>query len=511
MDFDGKNRPYWYEHADTTNFPHLMENASCDTAVIGGGITGLTAALALSQAGHDVILIDLNRIGRGTTGHSTGHLDNHYDIGLTNLVKYFGLSAARTFIHAKRHAIDCIEDWNKSYRLDSDFQRIGGCYYAEDADGVQAVQDEIDAANKLELNMTACNTAPLPFETAKAMCLPEQARFLPMVYVLALSRFIFLLGGRIYEMTRMEDFHEQHGKILIETTHGRIEANHLILAGHTSLTGKLSLQSRIFPHMSFVIAAQVEDEIEDALYWDTHEPYFYTRIASTQEPRLLIIGGADRQTGDDKEEDPFQTLEAYARQRYRVSAVPSRWSHEYFTSADGLPFVGRVPWADRVYVAAAYSGDGLTLGTAAGLLLSDIIAGRDNPLAEVLSPERVKPGVAGPKVAHFVTHIGRHFVKDRISHYEYSVEAIPPGEGRLIKIEDHVHAVYKDAEGKTTVMSPVCRHMGCIVHWNRFEQTWDCPCHGGRYNCYGHVFTGPPRNPLKREPAKVLEARTALH
>lgn len=509
MELDGQHEPLWYEQTDKTRYPHLMENASCDVAIVGGGITGLTAALSLCQAGRDVILIDLNRIGHGTTGHSTGHLDNHYDIKLKNLINHFGLAAARTFINAKRQAIAQIEQWDSHYRLDCDFRRIPGYYYTEKNEDIHIVDDELTSARRLELSASALNHAPLPFDTKKAMCLPDQARFAPLAYVMALSRFIFLLGGRIYENTRMEDFHDSDGKVMIETTHGKIEANALILAGHTSLTGKVSLQTRIFPRLSYVIAAEVEDEIEDALYWDTHDPYYYTRIASESRRDLVVIGGADQSPGEEKEANPFGVLEDYARRRYRVRSIEKQWSHEYFDSADGLPFVGRVPWSDNVYVAAAYSGDGLTLGTAAGLLLSDVISGKDNPLADILSPERVKPGVSAPKVARFMTHIARHYVKDRIADYEDNVEAIQPGQGSLVKIEDQVHAVYRDTEGRLIAMSPVCRHMGCIVQWNAVEQTWDCPCHGGRYDCYGNIFMGPPRKPLKRESLKVLEVKAA--
>lgn len=507
MEANAKHEPFWFERADSMTFPHLMENASCDVAIVGGGITGLTAALSLCQAGKDVILIDLNRIGRGTTGHSTGHLDNHYDQKLKNLVTHFGLPAARTVINAKRQAIRHIEHWNTLYRLNCGFRRVPGYFYAETEKSAGIVNDELSAANHLELDYSSREHAPLPFDTNKTMCLPEQARFSPLAYVMALSRFIFLLGGRIYENTRMEEFHEQDGKMLIETTHGKIEANSLILAGHTSLTGKVSLQTRIFPQLSYVIAVEVTDRIEDALYWDTDEPYHYTRIASDDRPDLLIIGGADQHPGGQRNENPFEKLEAYARQRYRVRSVQQYWSHEFFNSADGLPFVGRVPWSDNIYVAAAFSGDGLTFGTMAGTLLCDLIVGRDNPVAKILSPERVKPGVMAPKVAKFMTHIARHYVKDRMASYEEDPDAIPAGEGRLLKVEDQVHAVYRHTDGELTAMSPVCRHMGCIVHWNPDEKTWDCPCHGGRYDCFGNVIMGPPRKPLKRESLKVIEAR----
>jgi len=505
MESAAKHQPFWYEQADTTSFPHLMENASCDVAIVGGGITGLTAALCLSQAGQNVILVELNKIGRATTGHSTGHLDSHYDIGLKELMDRFGLSAARAVINAKQNAISDIEKWDADYRLESGFKRVPGYYYTEKESDVQIVEDEISAAGDLQLDINAGAASPLPFAFKKSMCIAQQARFSPIAYVIALSRFIFLLGGRIYEHTRMEDFHEKDGKILIETTYGKIETQNLILAGHTALTGKMSLQTRIFPRLSYVIAASVDDRVEDALYWDTNDPYFYTRIASDLRPDLLIIGGADQRLGHEQADDPFRILEDYARRRYSVRSIENFWSHEFFDSADGLPFVGRVPWSERVYVAAAYSGDGLTMGTAAGRLLSDLITGRDNPLMGVLAPDRVKPGVAASKIARFMTGIARYYVKDRITKYETNPDAVPPGEGRLVKMEDQIYAIYRDADGRLTVMSPICRHMGCIVHWNGIEQTWDCPCHGGRYDCCGNVLVGPPRKPLKRVALKVSQ------
>ncbi|HBG27060.1 MAG: hypothetical protein A2Y10_08415 [Planctomycetes bacterium GWF2_41_51] len=496
---DYKHQPYWFNQVNETNFPHLTENIKCDAAVVGGGISGLTAAMLLCEANFNVVLIEMNTLRNGTTAFSTGHLDNYYDQEYCKLIKHYGLGAAKTVIHAKADAVTLIESLAAKYNIECDFKRIAGYLYSENEKDNKAIEEEHDCASKIDISTSIQTNNPLPFPKFKSLLFQNQARFSPLAYLTGLAKAFTSSGGRIFEHTTMKEFEEKNDKVLITTSTSTIEAGKLILAGHTSLTGKINIQPRIYPMLSFVIGVEADSKIEDALYWDTDVPYHYTRIASTQDENLLIIGGADYHVGSKPDSrESFENLKEYANQRYKVKSIPYYWCSEYFESADGLPYAGFVPGSENVLVLASYSGDGLTFGSASAKLVSDLVLKRENPLAAIFSPSRIKLLLSMPKLTKEIGHVIKHFVGDRIFNYEEDIEKLKPEEGALMRIKNQTCAVYKDKDGKTHVFSASCRHMGCIVQRNNNEQSWDCPCHGGRYDSYGNVIVGPPREALKK-------------
>lgn len=495
---DAEHKAAWYEGVELPRYGELDRNVRCRAAVVGAGITGLTAAMSLALAGAETVVIDMGHVGWGTTGHSTGHLDSYYDGGYRRLLCRFGKEAAGRLIRAKRAAIDHIGMWVSEFGIDCDFVRVPGYLYSERQKD-RTAEDEHEAAVEMDTAAELVEPAPLSLVSGSALRLEGQGRFSPLKYVAGLARAFVERGGSIYESTRMHDLEDLHGLVRVRAGGYTVVAERLILAGHTSLVGKMTIQPRIYPMQSFVIAAEVGEQIKDALYWDTESPYHYTRILSSDRPRTLIIGGADRHTGSGGDmRQSFRELDEYARRRYSVERITHRWSHEFFEPADGVPYAGRAPRTDNVYTAAAFSGDGLTLGTVSGLLAADLVLERENALAKILSPERVKPLASAGRVGKTLTGTLKHFVGDRLASYGDSAEDIEAGSGALIREQGKLYAVYKDAAGEVEVLSPVCRHMGCIVQWNNAAETWDCPCHGGRYDKHGNVIMGPPREPLEK-------------
>jgi glycine/D-amino acid oxidase-like deaminating enzyme/nitrite reductase/ring-hydroxylating ferredoxin subunit len=509
MDPAGANRSFWMEGAALPTYPVLSDDTSADVAVVGGGITGLTAALRLCQAGRSVCLIEMNRIGSGTTGSSTGHLDGYTDQTIGGLIRAFGEEKARIALHAKRSAIDHIERWDRELNLQCQFRRIPAYLYCEEEADVETLKNEYANARQLGLTVDMQRHAPLPFGTALALMFPDQGRFDPLAYVKGLARAVAEASGRIFENTRAEKIWEEGGKARIETNHGTITANDLILAGHAPLLGTFTVEPRAMPYQSYVLGVRVLNDIPDALYWDTARPYHYTRRATDADPRLLIVGGADHHTGVQIDTaERFRELERHFRHRLRVESASYRWSHEFFETADGAPYIGRVPGYEHVYMGAAYSGDGLTFGTVAGIVNSDLILGRENAAAAVFDPGRIKPLSTVRRLTGNLLHMAKHFVGDRLMGADFdSVDEIAPGQGGLVTVEGERLAVYRDEHGGVHMLSPVCRHMGCYVHWNSAEKTWDCPCHGGRYDAYGNVIMGPPKHSLHERTPVAAESR----
>ena len=503
-----ENTPLWSRDSDHTSYPPLTGDAECDVAIVGGGIAGLTAGLLLQREGKQCVVLEMRRVGGATTGFSTGHLDHHIEIGLPALIQKHGVENARQVIDAKRDAIATIERLSSDGDIDCDFRRVPTYYYAATSDDISVIDEDRASAAEIGMGVERVADVPLPFETFGGVRLESQARMSPLAYVSGLAEVFVREGGTIHEGTRVEsheevkDPAENHGRnVRVGTDRGVVSCDDLVLMGHAPIAGLFSMVSRAYPYQSYVLAVRVRDEIPDALYWDTHEPYRYMRWAKSEDPHLLVIGGADHRTGEcDDERTRFDMMEEYVRERYDVEGIEARWSHEFWEPADGLPYIGRVPRTEHTFTGTGFSGEGLTFGTVAAKLCSDLIVGRENALEAVLSPARIKLPASLGRLGPGILNMATRFIGDRLgaSDDAKSIDDVPRGEGRLVSHDEHGRiAVYRDDDGGVHAVSPVCRHLGCIVRWNTAERTWDCPCHGGRYDRYGKVMMGPPDRALE--------------
>jgi glycine/D-amino acid oxidase-like deaminating enzyme/nitrite reductase/ring-hydroxylating ferredoxin subunit len=491
---------FWQETSDTwaAHYPALDAALHVDVAVIGGGLTGLTAALHLRQAGRRVAVLESGHIGSGTTGFTSGHLDATTDTPLSRLILDFGEERAATIAAANREAIDQIELRCRQYN-NCEFSRIPSYQYTETADGLGKLQEQCAAGRKLGYRCWFTRQVPLPFPCVGAVQVEHQARFHPLHYLQQMAAELHALGGEVFENTAC--LPPQGGSPChVDTDGGRVTADAVVIATHSPFLGISQFEFRVFPYQSYVIAARVEDPPTDALYWDDADPYHYLRLASAADPTLVLIGGADHKTGHPGDERlRFEELENYAARRFAVRGIEQRWSAQYYAPADGLPHIGRVPGSDNLLMATGFAGTGLTWGTVAGSLIARMILGQRHPLEDILNPGRLTlMASTGEMVAENLDVI-RRFAVDRFTAPRSSEDEIAPGSGRVITQHGRTQAIYRDASGDLHRFSAVCTHAGCIVHWNEAEQTWDCPCHGGRFTAHGQRFAGPPAHDLAIE------------
>ncbi len=492
-------------------YPPLAGDADADVLILGGGITGVTAAEALYYAGRRVTLITMNRIAGGTTGYSTGHLDTTLDTPLSTLISRHGEDAVRQVLDAKRNAVDHIETLQQRYGYDADFQRLSAYQFAEPDQDADALGEEFDAARRLGLaaQEAPCDDVPLP--CSRAIRFDDQARHDPMRHTVRLAAALADRGVTIHEQTAMDRIVEgDDGQtVTVETARGTITARHVLCAGHASIWGTKSVQPRVYPWQSYVLTVRLADPLPDALFWDMADPYRYWRRAGHGDANLAVVGGFDHRTGDADAATPdrFADLEAYARARLDVAEVVHRWSHEFFETADGLPYVGHVPGMKRTLIATGFSGVGLTLGTLSGRLMADLTVHHDdlpaqggdyhNPLADALDPARIKPLASAVEAAKGLGYMAGHAVADKLGPADVGdPDALQPGQGAIVSGKGGKLAVYRDDDGNLTRRSATCTHLGCTVQWNAAEKTWDCPCHGGRYDHDGQPIAGPPSQAL---------------
>lgn len=481
--------------------PALEKGLAVDTLVVGAGITGLTTATVLSRAGARVAVVEAGRVASGTSGGTSAHFTEVPDISYSKLVDRLGEEGARTFARAYRTGLAWIEREIGADAIRCDFAAVPAFQYSEDEGDRERLQEEQEAAGRLGVAAEWAAEMPLPFATAGGIRFPRQAQLHPVRYLDGLARSFVAAGGLLFEHSRVTDWQEKDGgEVSVEAGPVTIRAGKLVLATHTPPNFN-PLQTELIPRRSYLLALRLRDEPPSGLFWDSDQPYHYFRSvpAPDRTLRLLLLGGEDHTTGHEKDTaERYRRLEAWARERFAVEAVEARWSAQLYEPADGLPYIGRSPFAERVFLATGFAGVGLSAGTMAGLLLADLVLERDNPWAKIFDATRVRPVAAAPGFVRENAASAAAFISDRLKPAEAaSVDDVPRGEGRILKHGGERLAVYRAPSGRLVARSPVCTHLGCIVRWNTAEATWDCPCHGGRFSPGGGVLEGPPTSPLE--------------
>lgn len=490
-------RSLWKVDGPMLNFAPVESDVEADIAVIGGGITGITCALLLQRRGKKVVLLEAGHIGAGTTGRTTAHLTSMLDERYFNIVKHVGEEKAALVAGGVRQSLLKIHEFVKEFEIDCDLREVDGYLYTEEKNHVEMLQKEVEAASKVGVEVEYVESVPLPFTVYGAAKFGKQYYFHPMRYLEGLARAFVDSGGTIFERSRVSQVKD--GKpCQVRVGNFTVRAAEVVEATHTPL-GMSLLHTELRPFMSYVLAAEIKGPVPQGIFWDTYDPYFYTRPLHDRGRDLLIVGGKDHHTGRCADTDLcFEQLEDYLRRRYEVNEVVYRWSAEFYYPVDGLPLIGRSPLAQHIHVSTGYASEGLTFGTLGATLVCEEILQEFRTLHSVLSPSRLA-ALTSPK--QFVTeNLGNatHFVTDRLKPAEAEAIAdVPVGEGKIVLVNGHKVAVYRESDEKIYAMSPTCQHMGCFVSWNQSEKTWDCPCHGGRYSAEGEVLEGPPLRALR--------------
>jgi len=495
----------WVSTRQGRKYAALQRELEVDVAVVGGGLTGLTTAALLSRGGKRVALLEARGLAEGVSGFTTAHLTEVLDTRYHQLIKDFGEEGARLARESSRAAIDLVESLVRDRALECDFERIPGFLFAEDDPGVEDIEREVEACRTLGMDPQLTSSVPLPFSVKRAARFEGQAQFHPRAYLLGLAERLQDEGVAIFENTRVLDI-EDGTPCLVTTTGGRVKASEVIIATHSPVATKYALYTRLYPYRSYVLGAPVRGPELGALLWDTAEPYHYIRTARANGGVVLLVGGEVHKVGHERDTwRPYARLETWARKRFDMEEVQWRWSAQVIETPDGLPFIGHKPLRKHILLATGYAGNGMTFGTVSAMLMSALVLGRENPWTQLYSPSRKKPLASAREFLSENADVSATYLGDRLTPAEHADTAsIPPGEGAIVEVSGHKRAVYKDPSGALTILSPVCPHLGCHVKWNDSESSWDCPCHGSRYEATGEVIDGPSVKPLE-----TIEVRPA--
>lgn len=492
----------WRAETDPLKFDALKTDASCDLVVVGAGIAGLSSAYEAARCGAKVIVIDRGDIVGGMTARTTAHLASELDDFYSELSRALGESQARLYHESQVAAINRIEAICEDEDINADFARLPGYLIAAEPAHQSDLEDEYEACRRVGVEVEWSDAAPVPLPPGtRALRFADQGRFHPLKYCAGLVAAIRGRGGQFHAQTAYVDHDEDGEAVTIATEAGpTIRAGAVLFATNSPVNDRVAIHTKQVPMRTYAMAARVPSgTVEDALVWDTLEAYHYVRLQPAGGGQdWLIVGGEDHRTGTaDDMEERFARLEAWTRERVpSFSKAEYRWSGQVMEPDDFLPFSGR-DGSDRIYVHSGDSGQGMTNGVAGALNFIALYRNDKARFAELFDPGR-KPKSRlslgeyvkgqGPVVANLTEYVGAGEVD--------SVDEIEPGQGAIVRRGLAKHAVFRSEDGQLTERSAVCTHVGCIVHWNSFEQCWDCPCHGSQFQPDGSVINGPAVRPL---------------
>lgn len=495
-------------------FPRLTVGQHADVCIVGAGIAGLTTAYLLTRAGKSVLVLDDGPIVSGETERTTAHLVSALDDRYFELERLHGERGAQLAAESHASAIDTIERIVRDEVIGCDFERLDGYLFRSPDDPADVLDRELSAAHRAGLSDTEIVTrAPITtFDTGPALRFPRQAQFHPLKYLAALAQIITANGGRIFANThasKIKGGRDAH----VETRDGpTVTCDAIVVATNTPVNDRLAIHTKQAAYRTYVIGAMVPTStIPKILLWDTGDPYHYVRLQSGEKYAqgsahdILIVGGEDHKTGQaDDAEARYAHLETWARLRFpEIREIRFRWSGQIMEPIDSLAFIGRNPMDhDNVYVCTGDSGNGMTHGTIAGLLLRDLILGRENAWESLYNPSRVKLRAA-KEFARETANMAAQYADWLTAGDVEKEKLVPPGTGAVVRHGLSKLAVYRDLDGRLHECSAACPHLGGVVAWNHTEKTWDCPAHGSRFDRFGKVLNGPANKDL--DPVDVPE------
>jgi glycine/D-amino acid oxidase-like deaminating enzyme/nitrite reductase/ring-hydroxylating ferredoxin subunit len=495
---EGKTISYWEASEDLLNKNALTQLIETDVCIIGGGISGLTTAYLLTKLGKQVVVIDDGAIGGGETSRTTAHLSNALDDRIYRVEEWHGAEKAKLAVESHGRAIGEIERISETEKINCDFLRVDG-FLIEAEDGEDDLNKEFEAAHRAGLTgVERVERAPIKgFETGECLKFPRQGQFHVLKYLTGLAKAIEQNGGRLFSNTQAVEWKGEDAPEVKTANGSTIRANSIVLATNYPLMSKMF--AKLPAYRTYAIGARVpKDSVEKCLIWDTADPYIYVRMQPENDYDILIVGGEDHRTGqDDNADEHFGKLVQWTQRRFpEVQEIIYKWSGQFLETHDGLAFIGRFSSGEpNVYLITGDSGMGMTHGTIGGMLVSDLILGRDNPYTEVYEPSRL--------ATQSITEAVPEIVSSTLPYVDWitggdvsSVDEIKNGMGAIISHGTTKIAAYRDENGKLFERSAVCTHLGCIVRFNSLEKTWDCPCHGSRFGTDGHPINSPAIKPL---------------
>ena len=503
------SRSLWMEVDIASHATPLLTTERCDVVVIGAGIAGISTAYELAKRNLSVIVVDRSRIASGMTARTTAHLSPICDDFMHELKKLRGIEDCKLFYESHAAAVDRIEQIQQSEGIDCDFRRLDGYLFQGKGQPADVLDEEYDVMR--EVGGPVDRLVGVPLEGCggrQVLRYPRQGTFHPLKYLGGVVEASTRLGVKFYSETPVEEIVEQGGGVRIKTARADIHAAKAVVTTNAAIADRFAIHTKMAPYRTYAMTFRIRrGELVDALYWDTEDPYHYVRVQPGDgNDDYIIVGGEDHKSGEANDaETRFARLESWVRPLIpSLEEVRHRWSGQVLETIDYAAFIGRNPGNENVFVSTGDSGQGMTHGVLGAMLNADLITTGQSPWTSVYAPDRKPLRSAFNYLRENATAL-KNFAEYVAPGEVASLEALDPGQGAIVRQGLQKIAAYRDPSGRLHVRSAACTHVGCHLHWNAFEISWDCPCHGSIFDIDGTPLNAPAVSPL----AEVLADKTA--
>ncbi|WP_455661196.1 FAD-dependent oxidoreductase [Pradoshia sp.] len=500
------SKSYWTEYVDrkeAPSYPQAVKDDETEIVVIGAGIVGVLSAYELAKRGRKVILLEADRILYGTTGHTTAKITAQHGLFYDELIQKHGEEAARLYYEANMNGLNYLRQIIEDEAIDCDFSEQTAYTYAVTDEYDEKIKTEFKAYEKLGIDGELLTELPLPFPIKSAVSMNGQAQFHPLKLLSNLLVSFVQMGGVIYEQSPVKDIKEDESGLhaILENGH-QISGKNIIIATHYPFYDIKGLYfSRLHPIRSYIVAATVEEELPDGMYISADKPTRSLRYTEYDGKKLLLVGGESHKTGQSDDELSYLTaLQTFTSDHFTVSDFPYRWSAQDLVTLDKLPYIGQYSSSnDCLFLATGFAKWGMSNGAAAARLLCDLVTNQENPYVELFSPSRSETNLQSAST--FVkenANVAKEMIKGKVSPDQLELDELKPNEGGHVKFKGKRAGAYRDEDGSLCILDTTCTHLGCEVRWNSAERSWDCPCHGSRFDTTGEVIEGPAVESLKK-------------
>ncbi|MBO5413541.1 MAG: FAD-dependent oxidoreductase [Clostridia bacterium] len=487
---------YWVDSTKKTNFPKLNSNLSTDVCIIGGGMTGLATAYMLKDSGLKVTLLEASEVGMGVTANTTAKITSQHDLFYDYLIKSFGLDTAKKYLDSNEEAIQTIENIIKAENIDCNFEHQDAYVYTCSKDYIQKIKDETAAVKSLGLDAKLVTETSLPFNIKAAICFPNQAKFHPRKYILGLLPALKKVD--IFEHSKVTNIKAENGRYKTYANGHAVDCKYLVLACHYPIKNFPGMYFlKMYQDKSYVIAVDTKKPLFDGMYISAEEPVTSFRTVDN----LLLVGGSGHKTGANNIDldKSYTNLENYIKSIYPDAEVKYRWTTEDCVPLDKIPYIGKFSKLfNNMYVATGYKKWGMTTSHVAAKIISDDILGKENKYASIYSATRLHPMKNSKAFGEILNQTVYSLAINKMRKPKLDYTEIQNNCGGIVNYHGRKIGLYKDENGKMYAVKPYCSHLGCELSWNNLEKTWDCPCHGSRFDYTGTIITEPTTKNLEK-------------
>ncbi|GAA0611403.1 FAD-dependent oxidoreductase [Virgibacillus siamensis] len=493
--------PYWRDSVNLSTFPQLQESVKTDVGIVGGGITGITAAYLLAEEGLDVTLIDAGVFLNGTTGHTTAKITAQHGLIYDEFSRHFGVEKASMYYQANMEAKQLIENLIDQHEIKCNYQQEDAFVYATSEQYQEKLETEKKAYDDLGISGEFTNSIPLGLSVKGALRMDNQAQFHPLKYLKTIVKEAEKNGAAFYENTTAVDVEYNKHPAIVTRNGQRITCRYVIQASHYPFyDGQGFYPTRMYAERAYVIATKTPKKFPGGIYINAESPSRSIRSAQMDGKEMWLFAGENHKTGQGQSTmEHYDALQQFAEEKFGISEYMYRWSAQDLTTLDKMPYIGPVTGGENsVFVATGFRKWGMTNGTIAARIITDRILKKENPYSELYSPSRFQADPAIRKFVRTNADVGKHLIKGKLEYTNNNIDELTPDSAITTRINGMRAGVYMDKEKNLYAVDTTCKHLGCETHWNSGDRTWDCPCHGSRYSYTGEVLNGPANEPLNK-------------